>query len=262
MRDAQERAIPALIDADRDAIIAAATAAGKTEAAFFPILSHLLRLESANGAVIYLSPLKALINDQWGRLNGLCESLDVPVIGWHGDISANRKQRFLKKPEGILLITPESLEALFVNRGSVMPGLTANLRYIVVDELHAFIGSERGKQLQSLLHRLEQSAGRRIPRVGLSATLGDMRLAAHFLRPSENERVQLIESKSSGQELKVLIKGYVAKPPRVEEEPELQNPEMEDVVAGSVIEVANHLYQILRGSADSSLKCNSVMTRV
>ena len=248
LRDAQERAIPALIDADRDVIIAAATAAGKTEAAFFPILSHLLRPESANGAVLYLSPLKALINDQWGRLNGLCESLDVPVIGWHGDISANRKQRFLKKPEGILLITPESLEALFVNRGSAMPGLTTNLRYIVVDELHAFIGSERGKQLQSLLHRLEHSAGRRIPRVGLSATLGDMRLAAHFLRPSESERVQLIESKSSGQELKVLIKGYVAKPPRVEEEPELQNPEMEDVVAGSVVEVANHLYQVLRGS--------------
>lgn len=248
LRDAQERAIPALIEADRDVIIAAATAAGKTEAAFLPILTHLLRQEPATGSVLYLSPLKALINDQWGRLSGLCESLDIPVIGWHGDIAASRKQRFLKEPAGILLITPESLEALFVNRGSAMPGLTANLRYVVVDELHAFIGSERGKQMQSLLYRIEQSAGRRIPRVGLSATLGDMRLAAHFLRPSESERVQLIESKSSGQELKVLIKGYVARPPRVEEEPELQNPEMEDVVGGSVAEVANHLYQVLRGS--------------
>lgn len=247
LRDAQERAIPALINADRDVIVAAATAAGKTEAAFFPILTHLLRMEPATGSVLYISPLKALINDQWGRLSGLCESLDIPVIGWHGDIAANRKQRFLKEPIGILLITPESLEALFVNRGSAMPGVTENLRYVVIDELHAFIGSERGKQLQSLLHRLERVAGRRIPRVGLSATLGDMRLAAHFLRPSESEQVHLIETKGGGQ-VKVLLKGYGAKPPRVEAEPDLDNPEMEDLVGGSVLDVAGHLYQVLRGS--------------
>lgn len=248
LRDAQERAIPALIDADRDVIVAAATAAGKTEAAFFPILTHLLRQEPDLGSVMYISPLKALINDQWGRLNGLCESLNIPVVGWHGDVAANRKQRFLKAPKGILLITPESLEALFVTRGSAMPGLMASLEYVVIDELHAFIGSERGKQLQSLLHRLEHVAGRRIPRVGLSATLGDMRMAADFLRPSGGAQVQLIETKGSGQELKVLLKGYVAKPPRIDSEPDLDNPEMEDVVSGSVIEVAAHLYKVLRGS--------------
>ena len=248
LRDAQERAIPALIDADRDVIVAAATAAGKTEAAFFPILTHLLRQERNMGSVLYISPLKALINDQWGRLNGLCESLDIPVIGWHGDVAANRKQRFLKNPRGILLITPESLEALFVMRGSAMPGLMANLCYVVVDELHAFIGSERGKQLQSLLGRLEMVAGRRVPRVGLSATLGDMQLAAKFLRSSDMERVELIETKGSGQELKALLKGYVAKPPRVAVEADLDNPEMEDVISGSVVEVAAHLYKVLRGS--------------
>jgi len=248
LRDAQERAIPALIEADRDVIVAAATAAGKTEAAFFPILTHLLRHAPEIGSVLYISPLKALINDQWGRLSGLCESLDIPVVGWHGDVAANRKQRFLKEPNGILLITPESLEALFVMRGSAMPGLMANLRYVVVDELHAFIGSERGKQLQSLLHRLERVAGRWIPRVGLSATLGDMRLAASFLRPSGAAEVCLIETKGGGQELKVLLKGYVEKPPRIEAEPDLENPEMEDVVAGSIVEVAAHLYKVLRGS--------------
>lgn len=248
LRDAQERAIPALINADRDVIVAAATAAGKTEAVFFPILTHLLSKAPDIGTVLYISPLKALINDQWSRLNGLCESLEIPVTGWHGDISSSHKKHFLKNPNGILLITPESLEALFVMRGTAMPGLMANLRYVVVDELHAFIGSERGKQLQSLLHRLEQIAGRRVPRVGLSATLGDMRLAARFLRPADADQVELIETKGSGQELKVLLKGYLAKPPRIESNPDLDNPEMEDVVSGSIVDVAANLYKVLRGS--------------
>ena len=248
LRDAQERAIPALIDADRDVIVAAATAAGKTEAAFFPILTHLLQRAPAIGLVLYISPLKALINDQWGRLTGLCESLDIPVVGWHGDIAASKKQRFLKSPQGVLLITPESLEALFVTRGTSMHGLMANLRYVVIDELHAFIGSERGKQLQSLLHRLERVAGHPIPRVGLSATLGDMRLAAQFLRSTGPDKVELIESKGSGQELKVLLKGYAAKPPKIELGPDQANSEPEDIVNGSVLDVAAHLYKVLRGT--------------
>lgn len=248
LRDAQERAIPALIGADRDVIVAAATAAGKTEAAFFPILTHLLQQPSISGLVVYISPLKALINDQWGRLTGLCESLDIPVVGWHGDIAASKKHRFLKSPQGVLLITPESLEALFVTRGTSMAGLMANLRYVVIDELHAFIGSERGKQLQSLLHRLERVAGHHVPRVGLSATLGDMRLAAHFLRSTDPEKVELIESKGSGQELKVLVKGYGVKLPRIELEPDLAHPEPEDLVSGSFLDVAAHLYKVLRGT--------------
>ncbi|PLK48315.1 DEAD/DEAH box helicase [Uliginosibacterium sp. TH139] len=248
LRDAQEKAIPALIDADRDVIVAAATAAGKTEAAFFPILTHMLRQEHDIGTVLYIGPLKALINDQWSRLSELCESLDIPVVAWHGDVAASKKQRFIKDPSGILLITPESLEALFVRRGSAMPGLMSRLRYIVIDELHAFIGSERGKQLQSLLHRLERTVGRKLPLVGLSATLGDMGLAASFLRPDGASAVELIVAKSGGQELKVLIKGYVEKPPRAEGEPDLNDPTMEDLVQGSTLEVAQHLYAALRGS--------------
>lgn len=248
LRDAQERAIPALIDADRDAIIAAATAAGKTEAAFLPILSNLLRDEPCAGSVLYISPLKALINDQWARLDNLCEELEIPVVGWHGDVSASRKQKFFKNPVGVLLITPESLEAMFVNRGSSLQATFGRLRYIVIDELHAFIGSERGKQLQSLMRRVERVCGRRVPRVGLSATLGDMRLAAQFLRPGGEASVDIIDSKSSGQELKVLIKGFVLRPPGIEIEPDLENPELEDAVPGSTVDVANQLYKALRGS--------------
>lgn len=248
LRDAQERAIPALIEADRDVIVAAATAAGKTEAAFFPILTHLLRQEPDIGSVLYISPLKALINDQWTRLTGLCESLDIPVVAWHGDVAASRKHRFIKDAKGVLLITPESLEALFVRRGTAMPGLMSKLRYVVVDELHAFIGAERGKQLQSLLHRLECTIGRRLPRVGLSATLGDMGLAAQFLRPRDGKSVEIIHAASGGHELKVLIKGYVEKPSRVEIEPNLAHPQAEDLVPGSTLDVAAHLYKVLRGT--------------
>ncbi|WP_122856805.1 DEAD/DEAH box helicase [Pseudomonas viridiflava] len=254
LRDAQECAIPALIDADRDVIIAASTAAGKTEAAFLPILTNLLVNDQPAGAVLYISPLKALINDQWDRLSRLCERLEVPVVAWHGDVSASRKHRFLTSPSGILLITPESLEALFVNRGSAVKGLFQQLRYIVVDELHAFIGSERGKQLQSLMQRVERVAGRQLPRVGLSATLGEMSLAREFLRPGQNQRMEVIESKSSGQNLQIQVRGYTL-PPMIKlisgqkpaETTDHDENEQENE-SGSRHAIAAHLYKFLRGS--------------
>ncbi|AYO00079.1 DEAD/DEAH box helicase [Pseudomonas sp. LTGT-11-2Z] len=252
LRDAQEWAVPALVGADRDVIIAASTAAGKTEAAFLPILTNLLHDSEPAGAVLYISPLKALINDQWDRLSRLCERLELPVVAWHGDVAASKKQRFLKSPEGILLITPESLEALFVNRGSSLPGAFQNLRYIVVDELHAFIGSERGKQLQSLMQRVEIVVGRALPRVGLSATLGEMSLARKFLRPVRPDDITVIESKSSGQELQVQVRGYIEQPMQqlVAEHPENastdESAEKEDP-PGTKVAIAGHLYKVLRG---------------
>jgi len=252
MRDAQERAVPALVDADRDVIIAASTAAGKTEAAFLPILTNLLNHSEPAGAVLYISPLKALINDQWDRLTRLCERLELPVVAWHGDVAASKKQRFLKSPEGVLLITPESLEALFVSKGTGLTGAFQNLRYIVIDELHAFIGSERGKQLQSLMQRVEIVVGRDLPRVGLSATLGEMSLAQAFLRPDRPDGITVVESKSSGQELKLQVRGYVAKPmQRVVADYALHasaddGAETDDT-SGTPAAIAGHLYEVLRG---------------
>ncbi|TPG74052.1 DEAD/DEAH box helicase [Pseudomonas mandelii] len=254
LRDAQEWAVPVLVDADQDVIIAAATAAGKTEAAFLPILTHLLNHNDPPGSVLYISPLKALINDQWGRLSRLCEQLEIPVVGWHGDISSSKKHRFLKSSEGVLLITPESLEALFVNRGSSLAGVFQNLRYIVVDELHAFIGSERGKQLQSLMHRVELVAGRRLPRVGLSATLGDMKMAAEFLRPGDADTVTVIESKNSNQTLQVQVRGYIQPPmselkrTSVELSDGDENEDETENKASPDFAIADHLYKVLRGS--------------
>ena len=145
-----------------------------------------LQSDALDELIVYISPLKALINDQFGRLDRLCEQLEISVCPWHGDISATLKTRFLTRPQGVLLITPESMEAMLCNRGTSIAGTFAKTIYVVVDELHAFIGTERGKQLQSLLHRISELAiGKTIPRIGLSATLGEMRLAADFLRPTK-----------------------------------------------------------------------------
>lgn len=242
LRDAQEMAIPVILPGDRDAIVAAATAAGKTEAAFLPILTRMVQDPDDAALVVYVSPLKALINDQFGRLDRLCELLDIPVWPWHGDISSSSKAKFLKRPKGVLLITPESLEALLCNRGTSMGFVFQSLMYVVVDELHAFIGSERGKQLQALLHRIEILIGRDVPRIGLSATLGDMSLAGEFLRPGHGTDVRLVCSKDSAAELRFRLKGF--------EESSL-DPAMkatDDHEAQSPRLIAKELFRVLRGS--------------
>lgn len=243
LRDAQEAAIPVLLAGAQDVIIAAATASGKTEAAFLPICS---RLDSGpagvpGARVLYVAPLKALINDQYDRLSGLCERLEIPVHRWHGDVPASKKSAFLKRPDGILLITPESLEALFVVRGSAVAGMLAPLQYVVVDELHAFLGTERGAQLRSLLHRVELAIRRRVPRVGLSATLGDMSLAADALRPGEPQNVRCIVSSAGGQELSVQVRGYLAMPPA--------NGQPADEAADQR-QIAKDLFRVLRGNTN------------
>ena len=241
LRDVQERSIAAISGGGSDVIIAAATAAGKTEAAFFPVLSNMLKAGEEHGLCLYISPLKALINDQFGRLERLCATLEIPVWPWHGDISSSSKTRFFKQPSGVVLITPESLEAMLCNRGFQMPRIAARLRYIVVDELHAFIGTERGKQLQSLMLRIEQAAGRTVPRIGLSATLGDLRLGADFLRPHSGAAVDIIESQADRGTLNILIKGYVdVVPPPSDEEP--------DDESSSELSIVQDLFAKLRGS--------------
>ena len=255
LRDVQEEAIPILLEGAADLVLAAATAAGKTEAAFLPLLSRLAEGGDGDGGVqvLYISPLKALINDQFRRLEGLCEDLAVPVHRWHGDVPFSRKRRVLQQPAGVLIITPESLEALLVRRGPQVPTLLQRLSCIVVDELHAFPGTERGRQLQSLLHRVELTLRRRVPRVGLSATLGDMGVAREFLRPGSGDRVQAIISRSGGQELRMQVRGYRVLPPSLSpkevahREGQGEEVALEDGTAGDVLGIREHLFQTLRG---------------
>ncbi|PJL06494.1 DEAD/DEAH box helicase [Stenotrophomonas maltophilia] len=237
LREVQELATPLVLSADRDVIIAASTASGKTEAAFLPALTHLLNTDE-EGLIVYISPLKALINDQFERLQRLCEDLEVPVWPWHGDISGSTKQRFFKHPRGVLLITPESMEAMLCNRGTSVAAAFSRLLYVVVDELHAFIGSERGKQLQSLMHRIDVLLRRRTPRLGLSATLGDFSSAGAFLRPGVGTAPALVNASSAGNDLQLIIKGY--------EQPAPDGGSDENPAAPTA--VAKHLYRVLSGT--------------
>jgi ATP-dependent helicase Lhr and Lhr-like helicase len=243
LRPIQEQAIAPILSGNTDLIISAATAGGKTEAAFLPIFSRLLQEPAEGIRVLGISPLKALINDQHRRLSEIGDRLHIPVTPWHGDIASNKKQKVLKHPEGIVLITPESLEALLTLRGSALPTLLASLHYIVIDEMHCFIGSERGRQLQSLMHRLEIALNRWIPRIGLSATLGDMSLAAEFLRPGKAETVQFISPPSDGGELKVQVRGY-----------RKTLADWETLQTGATdasrdeLEISRHLFTTLRGT--------------
>lgn len=214
LRDIQERAAEGILAADRDLILAAATASGKSEAVWLPMCSALAYAAEAGRTTLgvqalMISPLKALINDQFERLTSLCDRLHLPAHRWHGDVPGNRKSLVLKSPGGVLVITPESLEALFVRQGPGLARLFGDLRYIVIDELHSFIGTPRGAQLQSLLHRIELQRKRRIPRIALSATLGDLAVAADFLRPGQGEAVELVTSPDGGSEIRLQVRGYL-----------------------------------------------------
>lgn len=256
LRAVQERAAAPLLGGKVDAILAAATSAGKTEAAFFPLLTRLVRGEDAGGFILSLSPLKALINDQVQRLTPVCEMLGLPLVGWHGDVAAARKAKFLKSLRGVLIMTPESLEALFVNRGTLVPAFASAARCVVIDELHAFLGSERGKQVQSQLARLERAAGGRKPRIGLSATLGDMDIAAEFLRPGDAQSVEIVDASGEGFDLRLSVKAYVddwhlpskAKPEAAQDQEELEEVAEERERHAAKFAIGDELFRVLRGS--------------
>lgn len=249
LRPIQAEAVEPIISGSTDVIIASPTASGKTEAAFLPICSNIIEDPSQSIKVLYVAPLKALINDQYDRISGLCEQLDIKVSKWHGDVPQGRKQDLLKNPAGILLITPESLEAIFCNRGPEVARIFSHLTYVIIDELHSFIGLERGRQLQSLLHRVEQFIKRCVPRIGLSATLGDMEIAMEYLRPGSVYPSKLITSQKD-QEIKLQLRGYKVKPVDIRKKPDDMSDTSDKVEQGDTYELCSDLFRILRGSSN------------
>ena len=181
LRPVQAAACQVLFDTDYHLLLASGTASGKTEAAFFPILSDLYENPPATVGALYIAPLKALINDQFERLGELCEESGIPVFHWHGDVSQSEKDRLVKSPAGILQITPESLQALILRRHNLLVPLFADLRYVVVDEMHAFMRNDRGLQVLALIEQLERLSGSHPRRIGLSATVGDVDAACAWL---------------------------------------------------------------------------------
>ena len=252
LHDIQERSVPLLLKGDDDLIIAAGTAGGKTEAAFLPLISRTIEDEDERSGfdLLYVSPLRALINDQFRRLQDLCETIQLPVHPWHGDISSAIKAKARRSRRGILLITPESLEATLVLRGLEVPGLFGKLRCIVIDELHALLDTERGIHVRSMLNRLEVATGRRIRRVGLSATLGDMELARQYLRPEAAETVAVLESTSEGTELQLLLRGYRVRRDTALRESRMHDTESETYASSTETAIAKNLFDKLRGKTN------------
>jgi ATP-dependent helicase Lhr and Lhr-like helicase len=172
LRGIQVAAADAIFNSDNNVLLTASTASGKTEAAFFPILTEFWENPPISVGAIYIAPLKALINDQFARLHELCEEADIPVWRWHGDVSQSHKNRLMKKPSGILQITPESLESLLMHKHMAIGKLFGDLRYIVIDEVHSLLRADRGGQTLCLIERLSRESGTNPRRIGLSATIG------------------------------------------------------------------------------------------
>lgn len=235
LRPIQAQSIQALQDRSHDTLIAAPTASGKTEAALLPILSDLARTRPQGLSLLYIAPLRALINDQARRIESLCETTQLSFQPWHGDIHKGRAG-FWKKPANVLLITPESLEAMLMRRSRELNVMLPSLRWILVDELHAFIGTERGIQLQSLLDRVTALAKNPIPRVALSATMGDLDVAARFLRPRATTACVKLSDAGHGAELQLIVKSFV----RTKSE--------DDTALSASPRLSDELFKKLRGS--------------
>ena len=181
LRSVQIEAARTILDTDHNLLLTSSTASGKTEAAFFPILTRICESPSNGVSVLYIAPLKSLINDQFARMEELlCES-GVSVTHWHGDVAQSKKKKLLQDPKGILQITPESLEAMLINRPNDIVRIFSGLQFIVIDEIHTLTGSDRGNQILCQLMRIERMIGSSPRRIGLSATVGDPERAARWL---------------------------------------------------------------------------------
>ena len=198
LRAIQTAAADAIFNTDEHLLLSASTASGKTEAAFFPVLTLFSEDMPRSVGAVYIGPLKALINDQFARLTELCEEADIPVWHWHGDAAQSHKARMLKHPSGILQITPESLEAMLLRKHALIPKLFGDLRFVVIDEVHSLMRGDRGGQTLCLIERLSKLAGVEPRRIGLSATIGDLEAAGEFLSAGTKRRTLIPKINAPG----------------------------------------------------------------
>ena len=255
----QKAAVRPVLECRDDVIISASTASGKTEAAFLPALSAVCGKNRRSGLrILYISPLKALINDQYRRIAEMAQDLGIAVTPWHGDISSGKKERLLRSPDGVILTTPESLESMLINRRAWLAEACAGLKYIIIDEFHAFMGTQRGYQLQSQLHRIENLCGRLVPRIALSATFSDSAAVTPYLRPRGGLKCQIITAKASGADrLAVQLRGYDWTPPAKSEEPRGRGARVrEDELPGYFTDIAKDIFRLLRNTTNLVF-CNS-----
>ena len=191
-REIQNQTFDAFYSTDDHILISAGTSSGKTEAAFFPVLASLYDNPPESVGALYIGPLKALIDDQFQRMGPIIGESELKVTGWHGDISRSSKEKLLSEPRGILQITPESLQNILSYTPEDVGRLFGELRFVIIDEVHAFMESERGLQLLCCLQRLEVLAHCEPRRIGLSATIADRDDAAEWLRADTGRHVSIV----------------------------------------------------------------------
>lgn len=192
LREVQELASEAILDG-HDAIVLAPTAGGKTEAAFFPILSQLLQDPQPGTSCLYVSPLKALLNNQEERLGIYTEMVGFKRFKWHGEALAKDKQAFLREPTELLMTTPESLEVMLISPKVDVTQVFGHLRYVVIDEIHALADCDRGAHLLAVLERLKQASGHDFQRIGLSATVGNVEALLEWLQGSSKHTGRVVQ---------------------------------------------------------------------
>ncbi len=174
LRPVQELAGEAILDG-KNAVVLAPTAGGKTEASMFPVLANLVSqpTETEGVRALYIAPIKALLNNQAERLGLYTEMVGLERFLWHGDVGASARKQFLREPADLLMTTPESLEVMLVSPKVGVAKLFADLRFVVIDEVHAMAGVDRGAHMMSVLERLARFTTNDVQRVGLSATVGN-----------------------------------------------------------------------------------------
>lgn len=211
LRAIQVAAAEAIFHTEENVLLTASTASGKTEAAFFPILSLLHQNPPSSVGCIYIGPLKALINDQFSRLTELCEEGNIPVWHWHGDVAQSHKAKLMKHPSGILQITPESLEALLLHKHAAIPRLFGDLRFVVIDEVHSLLRGDRGGQTLCLIQRLSRLAGVNPRRIGLSATVGDPEGTGAFLALGTGRQTLIPKIQAPGSSWRLSMEHFFVK---------------------------------------------------
>lgn len=192
----QEKAIPSILDGN-DTLILAPTASGKTEAALIPIFSEIMNKQLEPVSVLYVAPLKALINDMHNRIESWGNYFGITAMKWHGDVGSSKRSKFIKNPTDFLSITPESLEVILMNKQSgVKEQIFKNIKYIVIDEIHYFADSDRGVQLNSILNRISKYFVNDVITIGLSATVGNPKLIAEWINIEQPANIVKVDGQS------------------------------------------------------------------
>lgn len=224
MREVQVAACEVIFDTNANLLLSSGTASGKTEAAFLPALTELYNKPNSSVGILYISPLKALINDQFIRLNELCEDAHIAVTKWHGDVDQNVKNKLVQHPTGILQTTPESLEAMLMRRPTAAMNLFSDLRFVIIDEVHHFMSNNRGQQLLCILERIQRLTNTIPRRIGLSATLGEYSIAEKWLNSGTARKCITPKISSCGQKIGLSV-GYHLLPPNSKNEEDNQRNE-------------------------------------